>query len=196
MFGTDFGSNVSASGRVARSPTPTHNSPRSPAFPSIEISPRNGSKRSSRQNTSSPFLFGQYPPLVFLPVVNSSRSSMESLGSSYHSWEGDKDKCLSIFSDADTQQPAWHDIHLERVNSIISSESVDDDEWDPEEVIGRYAGLKKSDFKAMQEKLVSLSTARGDARERAPSIRRRRPSTSQSNYSANGRDRVCIYSSQ
>ncbi len=92
-----------------------------------------------------------------------------------------------MFSGTDTQQPAWHDLPPDRINSFVSA---DEDEWDPEEIIGRYAGLKKSDFKAMQEKLVSLSVARDDSRERAPSIRRRRPSTSQSNYSTNGRDRV------
>ncbi|KAF8631450.1 hypothetical protein AX17_005127 [Amanita inopinata Kibby_2008] len=186
--GMDIPTTVS-SVRIVRSPTPTHSSPRSPTFPTADNPPRNGSKRSSRQNAPSPFLFGQYPPLVFLPVVNSSRSSLESIGSSYHSWDGEKDRCLSIFVDTDTPYPVWHDISLEKSN-MITSGSVDDDDWDPEEIIGRYAGLRKSDFVAMQEKLVSLSIAREDARERAPSIRRRRPSTSQSNYSMNGRDRI------
>ncbi|KIL68589.1 hypothetical protein M378DRAFT_176734 [Amanita muscaria Koide BX008] len=190
VFGGDSSSNISGSTRVTRSPTPSHNSPRSVAFPNIDISPRNGSKRSSRQNTASPFLFGQYAPLVLLPVVSSSRSSLESIGSSYHSWEGEKDRCLNVFSDSDDQLPAWHDIRVERANSVMSGEFADDDEWDPEEIIGRYTALKTSDFKAMQEKLVSLSTARDEVRERAPSIRRRRPSTSQSNYSVNGRDRI------
>ncbi|PFH52425.1 hypothetical protein AMATHDRAFT_84522 [Amanita thiersii Skay4041] len=175
--------------RVPRSPTPTRGSPRSPAFP--DASPRNGSsRRSSRQNTSSPFHFNHYPPLVLLPVVSSSRSSLESVGSSFHSWDGEKDRCLSIFSDADVQQPAWHDIPMDRSSSFDSQGSLNDDEWDPEEIIGRYAGLKKSDFVTIQEKLVSISLARDDARERAPSIRRRRPSTSQSNYSTSGRERV------
>lgn len=127
-------------------------------------------------------------PLTLLPAINSSRSSLESAGSSYHSWDIEKDQGLNIFSDADTQQPAWHDLPPDRITSFVSG--ADEDEWDPEEIIGRYAGLKKTDFKAMQEKLVSLCMARDDARERAPSIRRRRPSTSQSNYSTNGRDRV------
>ncbi|KAK2460598.1 hypothetical protein APHAL10511_007068 [Amanita phalloides] len=189
-FDLDNGPNTASPNRMPRSPTPTHGSPRSPAFAIIDISPRNGSKRSSRQNTSSPFHFDHFAPLVLLPVVNSSRSSLESTGSSYHSWDAEKDHALSIFFDTDTQQPAWHDLSPDRINSFVSSGSVDEDEWDPEEIIGRYAGLKKSDFRAMQEKLVCLSIAREDARERAPSIRRRRPSTSQSNYSNNGRDRV------
>ncbi|KAF8626244.1 hypothetical protein AX15_004923 [Amanita polypyramis BW_CC] len=184
VFGTDI-SSISTN-RIPRSSTPTHGSPRSLAFPNMDTSPRNGSKRSSRQNTSSPFHFDNFPPLVLLPVVNWSRSSLESTGSSYHSWEGEKDRFLSIL-DANAQQPVWHDIPLDRADSFVSA---DEDEWDPEEIIGRYAGLRKSDFKAMQEKLVTLSVARDDARERAPSIRRRRPSTSQSNYSSNGRDRV------
>lgn len=185
VFGTDGVLNTNSS-RMARSPTPTNGAP---ALPNLDISSRNGSKRSSRQTSSSPFHFDQFAPLTLLPVINSSRSSLESTGSSYHSWDIDKDQGLNMFSDTDTQQPAWHDLPPDRVTSFISG-AGDEDEWDPEEIIGRYAGLKKSDFKAMQEKLVNLSVARDDSRERAPSIRRRRPSTSQSNYSVNGRDRV------
>lgn len=65
------------------------------------------------------------------------------------------------------------------------------DEYDAEDIINRYAGLTKSDFIAIQEKLVNAAVAKAatpDPRDRAPSLRRRRPSTSQSNYSLNGRD--------
>ena len=186
VFGTDGASNT---GRAARSPTPTHSTSWSPALNNLDTSPRNGSKRSSRQMSSSPFHLDHFAPLTLLPAINSSRSSLESTGSSYHSWDIEKDQGLSIFSDTDTQQPAWHDLPSDRIISFASG-AADEDEWDPEEIIGRYAGLKKPDFKAMQEKLVNLYVARDDARERAPSIRRRRPSTSQSNYSTNGRDRV------
>ncbi|KAF8352307.1 hypothetical protein F5887DRAFT_23796 [Amanita rubescens] len=188
FFDLVFGTDGVPNSRMARSPTPTNGVSRSPALPNMDTPSRNGSKRSSRQISSSPFHFDQFAPLTLLPVINSSRSSLESTGSSYHSWDIDKDQGLNMFSDTDTQQPAWHDLPPDRINSFVSG--ADEDEWDPEEIIGRYAGLKKSDFKAMQEKLVSLSVARDDSRERAPSIRRRRPSTSQSNYSTNGRDRI------
>jgi hypothetical protein len=53
----------------------------------------------------------------------------------------------------------------------------------------KYGGLKKDDFVAIQDKLVSAAIAKTmpDIHHRAPSLRRRRPSTSQSNYSLNGR---------
>ena len=76
---------------------------------------------------------------------------------------------------------------------MIHDESQDESE--AEDIINRYAGLTKLDFFAIQEKLVGAAVAKAstpDPRERAPSLRRRRPSTSQSNYSLNGRDnKVC-----
>jgi hypothetical protein len=52
--------------------------------------------------------------------------------------------------------------------------------------------LTKLDFFAIQEKLVHVANAAPDVRERVPSLRRRRPSTSQSNYSTDGRGtKVC-----
>lgn len=183
----DIGSPIGSPSRALRSPTPTQASPSSPTSPNIDSLSRSNSKRSSKQNTSSsPFSLGPYPPLVFSPIANSSRSSFESAGSSYHSWEDERhrDRSLALFSDGDSQQPPWF--------NISTPEQAPDDEWDAEDIISRYAGLKKSDFMAIQDKLVTVAiakTATPDTRDRAPSLRRRRPSTSQSNYSLNGR--VC-----
>ena len=182
--------------RGHRSPTPTQNAPRSTASPAIsnyDTPPRNGSRRSSKQNTpSSPFNI-VYPALSFSPRPNSSRSSLESAGSSFHSWDGEKDRVINIFSDIE-QHHAWHDITFSDKSSTPGgSGSSPEDEWDAEDVIKRYAGLKKADFHAVQEKLFGVAVAKAanpDPRDRAPSaLRRRRPSTSQSNYSINnGRD--------
>ncbi|KAK0210577.1 hypothetical protein DFS33DRAFT_1483647 [Desarmillaria ectypa] len=186
-----------SSNKVVRSPTPTQSthSPASPAFSSGGMSPRNGSRRSSRQNgTSNPFNFGPNNPLVFSPIASSSRSSLESAGSSYHSWEGDyKENTMSLFNDTDPQQPAWHDVYVSDQSSSITPGGSPNDEWDAEEIIRRYAGLKKADFLAIQEKLVGVAVAKltpsssSESYNRAPSLRRRRPSTAQSNYSVNGR---------
>ncbi|KAG7452682.1 uncharacterized protein BT62DRAFT_925232 [Guyanagaster necrorhizus] len=181
--------------KVVRSPTPTQSlrSPASPTFPGGGgMSPRNGSKRSSRQNgMSNPFNFG---PTMFSPIASSSRSSLESAGSSYHSWEGDyKENSMSLFNDTDPQQPAWHDVYVSDQSSSITPGGSPNDEWDAEEIIRRYAGLKKADFLAIQEKLVGVAVAKltpsssSESYNRAPSLRRRRPSTAQSNYSVNGR---------
>ncbi|KAK0459548.1 uncharacterized protein EV420DRAFT_272427 [Desarmillaria tabescens] len=186
-----------SSSKVVRSPTPTQGtrSPASPTFSGGGMSPRNGSRRSSRQNgTSNPFNFGPNNPLVFSPIASSSRSSLESAGSSYHSWEGDyKENSMSLFNDTDPQQPAWHDVYVSDQSTSITPGSSPNDEWDAEEIIRRYAGLKKADFLAIQEKLVGVAVAKltpsssSESYNRAPSLRRRRPSTAQSNYSVNGR---------
>ncbi|KAJ7083828.1 hypothetical protein C8R43DRAFT_1052001 [Mycena crocata] len=196
ISGVDIGSPVMGTNRALRSPTPTQvavggRSPTSGSFPSLDLSSKNGSRRSSRQNApSSPFTLTPFQPLVFSPIANSSRSSLESDGSSYHSWDGEhKDRSTALFSDMDPQRPLWHDILPAHESSYDTPNSSPDD-WEAEDIIMKYAGLKKIDFLAMQEKLVGASIAKTmapDAQHRAPSLRRRRPSTSQSNYSLNGR---------
>ena len=188
----DVGSPLSASAYAPRSDTPTQStqrSPTSPAFSNFDLSPRGGGKRTSRQNTpSSPFSATAFPSLGYSPRANSSRSSLDSAGSSFHSWD-ESDKVLKSFSSsADPQPIVWHDFEVNQTNSVSPGKgSSDDDDWDPEEIIQRYAGLKKGDIASVQEKLVSAAFTRIaniDPRDRAPSaLRRRRPSTSQSNYS-------------
>ncbi|KAJ7172629.1 hypothetical protein C8R46DRAFT_1086659 [Mycena filopes] len=191
ISGVDIGSPVMGANRIVRSPTPTQLAGRSPTTGTFEISSKNGSRRSSRQNApSSPFTLGPYPPLVFSPIASSSRSSLESAGSSYHSWDGEhKDRTAALFSEADPQRPLWHELPLTDQSNYDTPLSSPDD-WEAEDIIMKYAGLKKGDFLQMQDKLVGAAIAKTmtpDIQHRAPSLRRRRPSTSQSNYSLNGR---------
>ncbi|KAF7363312.1 hypothetical protein MSAN_00986400 [Mycena sanguinolenta] len=194
ISGVDIGSPVIGPSRVLRSPTPTQVTGRSPTTGSpsnFEISSKNGSRRSSKQNTvSTPFTLGPFQPLVFSPIANSSRSSLESAGSSYHSWDGDnKDRTAALFSDVDPQRPLWHEISSNSLPSYETPSSSPDD-WEAEDIIMKYAGLKKDDFVAIQDKLINATIAKTmapDVHHRTPSLRRRRPSTSQSNYSLNGR---------
>ncbi|GLB35396.1 hypothetical protein LshimejAT787_0209610 [Lyophyllum shimeji] len=175
--------------RAARSVTPTQGAARSPTmstFPDLRSSV--DSKRSSKQNPPS----NSIPPLVFSPLINSSRSSLESTGSSYHTWDAEeKDRSAVLFSDPDIVQPVWHE--LSSSSSATPGDSPDDD-WNPEEVVARITGLRKSDFVAIQEKLLSARDAKEreykqEPQERAASaLRKRRPSTSQSNYSTAGRE--------
>ena len=188
---TDFGSPLLPAMYAPRSGTPTQaarRSPISPAFSNFELTSRNGSRRSSKQNPpSSPFNIGSFPSLGFSPRANSSRSSLDSAGSSFHSWD-EGDKILSLFPDHREKQPvAWHDFDTDKPSSATpGGVSTDDENWDPEEILKQYAGLKKADISAIQEKLVTaafMKIANTDPRDRAPSsLRRRRPSTSQSNY--------------
>lgn len=192
----ELSSPPSATYRILHSPTPTQN--RSPVSPSVinELSTTaaSASRRASRQNPpSSPFSLEPAHPLVFSPRPNSSRSSIASEGSSYHSDDGSrkKDRDLDLFNDIDSSYATWHDVSsTDKTSSTVHGDSQDEG-WDAEDIISRYAGLTKLDFVAIQEKLVGAAIAKAatpDPRERAPSLRRRRPSTSQSNYSLNGRD--------
>jgi hypothetical protein len=172
------------------SPTPTQNAPNSPTSPTYASSLRgdSSSPRRSRQSDGlgTPFSIPR-SALVFSPIANSSRSSLESAGSSYHSWEGALNKSHGLFHDLENRQPPWHDLS----STDKSSPATSDEMCDAEEIIRRYAGLTKNDFVAIQEKLVEAALPKAvlpPARERAPSLRRKRPSTSQSNYSISGID--------
>lgn len=189
----NHGSSLSFSSRSMRSPTPTQSrsTTASPAF-SLNDSPsfsNHATVRSSRHHkSSSHFSLGLSQPVAFSALANSSQSSLESTGSSYHSWSAEqkKDVTVDLFSDVE-QQSRWHDLDK---SASVTPGSLQDDE-DFEDIIRRYAGLTKSDFVVIQDKLVSAARAKEnntEPRERTNSLRRRRPSTSQSNYSQNGRD--------
>ncbi|KAF9246121.1 hypothetical protein BU15DRAFT_84928 [Melanogaster broomeanus] len=185
----DFGSTLSFGSRAVRSPTPTQSrTAASPTFPSSD--PNGATFRSSQQHFKSPtnHSYG-VSQLSLTPISSSSRSSLESTGSSYHSWDPSQKNstALDIFNgDAGDRQSPWHE--FDKSSSATPGSSQDD--CDFEDVIRRYAGLLKSDFVAIQDKLVGAALHKAtlpDTRERANSLRRRRPSTSQSNYSVNGR---------
>ncbi|KAG8217895.1 hypothetical protein J3R82DRAFT_6061 [Butyriboletus roseoflavus] len=185
----DFGSTPSTGSRGLRSPTPTQTrNAASPTFPSSDSN--SIAARSSKQHFKSPsnYSYG-VSQLSLSPIVNSSRSSLESTGSSYHSSEPSQrvGGALDIFSGSSGQTPStWYGLD----KSVSLTPGSSQEECDFEGIIRRYAGLTKSDFVAIQEKLVGAAlhkAALPDTRERTNSLRRRRPSTSQSNYSTNGR---------
>ena len=183
LSGNDVGSPLSSS-RTLRSPTPTQaRTTASPTFPSSDSNV--ATVRSSKPHVSN-FSLGVSQ---FSPLANSSRSSFESTGSSYHSDPGQtKRYTLDVFNSNTYHTPtAWHD--LDKLSSTTSGSSQEDGNC--EDIVKRYAGLAKSDFFAIQEQLVLAVVQKSnypDTRERANSLRRRRPSTSQSNYSVSGRE--------
>ena len=158
-----------------RNLTPTQNAQRSPTSPTFP-------NKSTRQNPpSSPFNITAFSTLGFSARANSSRSSLDSVGSSFHSWD-EQEKVLSVFSESKENQAAWYDV----ADLDKSGLATPADESDAEDVLKRYGGLKRVDIAAIQDKLVNIAfmkLANMDPRDRAPSaLRRRRPSTSQSNY--------------
>lgn len=123
-----------------------------------------------------------------------SNSSLESAGSSFHSEEDDKGQLLNLFNDAEIQPP-WHAISTASSSGKSSTTSgVDglsrstsrtspEEDWDPEDVVRGYAGLKRTDFAMIHDKLVTVAKS---TEHRGSALRKRRPSTSQSNYSVRG----------
>ncbi|KAI8999011.1 hypothetical protein BD414DRAFT_553218 [Trametes punicea] len=206
MSGMELGSPVQASNRALRSPTPTHSSPRSPTSPTFQdFGALNGEGSSSNRRTSKQtqqtsshsFSLGSPNALLFSPIANSSRSSLESAGSSYHTWDEDhkKDRLFSLFSSLDPDYSPWHDISpADKSGSGPSTAGTSPyDSLEPEDAVRREIGLTKSDFMTIQDKLVYAALTKAatpESRARAGSIRKRRPSTSQSNYSVNGENRA------
>ncbi|KAI0373308.1 hypothetical protein BV20DRAFT_804940 [Pilatotrama ljubarskyi] len=202
MSGIDLGSPAQAANRIIRSPTPTHSATRSPTSPTFQdFGAVNGdgpspSRRSSKQTqhaSSHSFSLGTPNALLFSPIANSSRSSLESAGSSYHTWDEDhkKDRLSGLLSSLDSDYTPWHDISPDKSGPSTAGTSPYD-LVEPEDAVRREIGLTKNDFVSIQDKLVSTALARTapENRARAGSIRRRRPSTSQSNYSYNGDSRA------
>lgn len=170
-----------------RSSTPTQYALRSSSSPAFfEHDVGRHSRRGSRQATASPFAPNQSQIQILSPIANSSRSSLESVGSSYHTWEADKqDRTLPLLAAIEPRPVAWHDLFESGGDSSSPAAPAD---GDVEEIVQQYAGLSKGDFVAIQERLVLAAKLKAEApepRERKNSFRKRRPSTSQP---ANGRD--------
>lgn len=183
----DLGSSSPQANAALRSSTPTQYAPRSPGSPAFfEHDVGRNSRLSSRQATASPYM-SQTP--ILSPLANSSRSSLESAGSSYHTWEADKqDRTLPVLAALEPQPIAWHDI------SVSGGDSSSPAEGDVEEIVQQYAGLSKVDFVAIQQRLLLAAKLKAEApepRERRNSLKRRRPSTSQA-----GRDNGATDSTQ
>jgi hypothetical protein len=175
--GNDIGSSQPGSTGL-RSPTPTQypspsRSSTPPAFSEPDLG--RGSRRGSRQTMTSPFTLNQ-SQLVLSPLANSSRSSLESAGSSYHTWEADKqDRTIPLVAALESQPPAWHDLS----NTARGLSSGPD--GDVEVIVQQHSGLKKNDFVAIQERLLFAAKLKAEVSEpqRRNSLRRRRPSASQ-----------------
>ncbi|TFK88789.1 hypothetical protein K466DRAFT_520221 [Polyporus arcularius HHB13444] len=206
MSGIELGSPIQTT-NLFRSPTPTHNGTRSPTSPAStdtggvnandegRIASRRASKQTQQQqqhHSSNTFSFTPPNALLFSPIANSSRSSLESAGSSYHTWDEDhtKDRLYGFFSNLDPDSVPWHDISDKSGPSTAGTSPYDATET--EDAVRREIGLTKGDFVAIQDKLVGVALTKAATPEnrRAGSIRKRRPSTSQSNYSFTGESRA------
>lgn len=173
----------SGSDRFARSPTPTHDLTKTlPMGSGIDDTPRKSQRALSpfTSSRSSPFTHkssSSNNPLFISPMSNnSSRSSLVSAGSSYHSWEEENGFGVGFINTLSQDETPWHD---------VSSKTTEED---PEKILVKFTGLSKADLLVIQTKLVDAAQTRAkNAETRSPStLRRRRPSTAQSIQSYGG----------
>ncbi|KAF8758832.1 protein modification by small protein conjugation [Rhizoctonia solani] len=122
-------------------------------------------------------------PLMMSPMLNSSRSSLASTGSSYHSWDEDQlggkkphKRGVSVFIDSDSAP--W-----KKSRSGIDADLEMESAPAPEHMRDVLAGLSMQDLIAVQNKLVSVAVKK---RVSVPGVRplsgprRRRASAGQS----------------
>jgi hypothetical protein len=176
-LGNDVGSSPPGNaGSRSSTSTPTQYPSRSSASPAFsDYDPSRSSRRGSRQ-AASPFALNQSQTLVLSPLANSSRSSLESAGSSYHTWEDKQDRTIPRVAALEPQPPAWHDLS-DRAGELSSAA-----DGNVEEIVQQYSGLNKGDFVAIQERLLFAAKLKAEIpepRERRNSLRKRRPSASQ-----------------
>lgn len=127
-------------------------------------------------------------PLYLSPLSNSSsRSSLVSAGSSYHSWEEENGFGAGFLASQDRKEPPWHEItptittvglSYQTRSGSLSQITTND----PETILRQFTGLSKLDLRSIQDKLLEVSQIREKSTDvRSPSaLRRRRPSVSQS----------------
>lgn len=131
---------------------------------------------------------GNDNPLYLSPLSNnSSRSSLVSAGSSYHSWEEENGFGAGLLISQDRNEPPWHEITPTLTTIGLSYQShsgshshITSD--DPESILRQFTGLSKFDLRVIQDKLLEASHSREkntDLRSTS-ALRRRRPSVSQS----------------
>jgi serine/arginine repetitive matrix protein 2 len=172
-----MGNDISSSppGNAAlRSSTPTQYSSRSSVSPAFSDYEPRSSRRGSRQAAASSFTLNQ-SQLVLSPLANSSRSSLESAGSSYHTWEDKQDRTLPRVASLEPQPPAWHDLSDTGGELSLAADG------NVEEIVQQYSGLNKGDFVAIQQRLLFAAKLKAEvpeSRDRRNSLRRRRPSAS------------------
>ncbi|GJJ11942.1 hypothetical protein Clacol_006180 [Clathrus columnatus] len=146
--------------------------------------PSTSSNSSSNVNLN---IYGGASPM-FSPLLNTSATSLLSVGSSYHSWADDDGKKTGWdqLVEYDSQRSPWQEIlnsHDQHGSETDDSSDVEPNE-NPEEVLHRTAGLSKSDLVALHKRLVEdAMNKRMFDPPRSP-IRRRRMSNSRASFSA------------
>lgn len=127
-------------------------------------------RKHQKHEPGSPFVLSvEHSTRSFTPLPNSSRSSFGSDGSSYHSigWEdGKKDHVRILFAKIEGEPPEWHDFTDTGIDPLCvldhPEEAFSGSVVKQEELVRELSGLGKSDFAAIQRKLLDAARQRGD----------------------------------
>jgi serine/arginine repetitive matrix protein 2 len=169
MSGFELGADASS----FRADTPSRNG-RSPAPSALALGRAQSPRHTSTSSTPFSLALGSPHSTAFGALDNSSRSSLASEGSSYHSdEEGQRARGPQLFLALEPEQGAWHDIPEK------------DDQ--AEAVVRQLAGLTLQDFAAIQDKVLEAAQAKPISPEmqRSPSLRKRKGSIARSIHSLN-----------
>jgi serine/arginine repetitive matrix protein 2 len=131
-------------------------------------------KHSSTSSMPFSLVLGSPQSTTFGAFDNSSRSSLASDGSSYHSEdEGKQTRGAQLFAALEPSHTAWHDTPTK--------------DGEAETVVRQLAGLTVQDFVAIQERLLEAARAKPSSPEmqRSPSLRKRKGSIARSIHSLN-----------
>ncbi|KDN33261.1 hypothetical protein RSAG8_13649, partial [Rhizoctonia solani AG-8 WAC10335] len=140
----------------ARSGTPNARRGGNSRNGSLADTPTSAGRRSPRaSNAHSPSSATRPNPLMMSSMLNTSRSSLASTGSSYHSWDEDElggkksqKRGVSVFIDNDSS--TWKK-HQSELDVSFARESA------PEHIKDVLAGLTVQDMIAVQNKLFSVA---------------------------------------
>lgn len=159
-----------------------------------KVTRRTMSPKPARSHTPSNSSTSAYNPLVHSSIGSSSRSSIESTGSSYHSSDGelngrrkevsnwlfDPESKGTVFSHTEKSKPIkTNGTTVDLSKDDVDSDSKDDTSesiGDQEDVLELLTGLTKKDLTNIQQKLVSAAVTREAEEAIRLSQRRRRPS--------------------
>ncbi|KDQ06735.1 hypothetical protein BOTBODRAFT_243388 [Botryobasidium botryosum FD-172 SS1] len=108
-------------------------------------------------------------PLILSPLLNSSRSSIVSAGSSYHSWEGEEAKG-DILVEYDSLALAWDEVREKPRTSGDPREQIllPSPQSKQEDYFSVLPGITKNDIASIQTRLVNAALAK----RAAPSLPR------------------------
>jgi hypothetical protein len=154
-------------GERAQSPSFSLDRPQTINMPTITTTKMGKHQKHESEPPPAPSSQDSTLSLAPTPPPNSSRSSLVSEGSSYHSI-GEKDRkkdCVkALFAKIETNPPKWHDLTDTGIDTTRAPGSPKEVSFrslaKEEEAVKQLSGLSRDDFVAVQQKLLNAVRSR------------------------------------